>query len=249
MRRAISLMSIVCGLVLGLAACGPKYPNCNDDGHCESKGEVCVDGTCQQCRDDSNCDEGQQCVGGRGEMKPECTSANDCDGNKICRGGKCVIECEADRDCGTGLECQNNRCVDPLACSSDSDCEPGMSCLGGRCSTPVSTEHCDYPTVRFDFNRSNLRPEVRSGLQEVVDCLRTKGGTIVVEGHADERGTEEYNLALGDRRAQSVKDYLTRLGVSSSKLRVVSKGETDPIAYGSNEAAWAKNRRAEFIEQ
>ncbi|MEM1024005.1 MAG: OmpA family protein [Myxococcota bacterium] len=249
MRRALSLILSCAGLVL-FTACGPKYPNCNSDKNCADKGEVCVNNTCQECRDDSNCDEGQQCRAGRCEAKPECVGDSDCDGNKVCRSGKCQIECESDRDCGAGLECENNRCVDPLACNSDQDCEVGFSCIGGRCSNQNAyTDRCDYPTVRFDFNRATLRPEVRDGLQQVVDCLKSKGGTILIEGHADERGTEEYNLALGERRARAVRDYLTRLGVSSAKLRVTSKGEAEPLSYGSNEAAWAKNRRAEFEEQ
>ncbi|MGF1511213.1 MAG: OmpA family protein [Myxococcota bacterium] len=181
--------------------------------------------------------------------KPECVRDADCEGNMVCRSGKCQIECTSDADCGTGLACKDNRCVDPLACSSTADCEPGYSCIGGRCTDTTATERCDYPTVRFDFNRATLRPEVRDGLQQVVDCLKQKGGTIVIEGHCDERGTEEYNFALGDRRADAVRQYLVRLGVSASKLQIVSKGETEPLDARSTEAAWAKNRRAEFLEQ
>jgi peptidoglycan-associated lipoprotein len=249
MLRSLPLLAALFALVF--TACGkPDYPKCEKDDHCADRGELCVNGTCQQCRDDSNCAEGEQCNGGRCEPKPECVRDNDCEGNQVCRSGKCQIECTGDRDCGTGLECKDNRCVDPLACNSDGDCEPGFSCQAGRCATmAASSQRCDYPTVRFDFNRATLRPEVRDGLQQVVDCLKQKGGTIVIEGHCDERGTEEYNFALGDRRAQAVKRYLSRLGVDAGKLRVVSKGETQPLDYGSNESAWAKNRRAEFIEQ
>jgi peptidoglycan-associated lipoprotein len=251
--RHIPLALWVLGLSWALVACpsGPEYPNCNEDEDCAEQGEVCVDGTCQQCRTDAQCAEGEQCVGGRCEMKPECVRDADCEGNQICRSGKCQLECESDDDCGRGLACRDNRCVDPLACDSDRDCDPGFTCYNGRCTDPttIATERCDYPTVRFAFNKANLTSEVRSGLQQVVDCLQQKGGTIVIEGHADERGTEEYNLALGDRRAQAVKDYLTRLGVPASKLRVVSKGETDPADPRHNEAAWAKNRRVEFLER
>jgi peptidoglycan-associated lipoprotein len=251
MRRFAPLFAVI-GLALGLSACGgPKYPNCEKDSQCAEQGEVCVNGTCQECRDDTNCEEGEQCVGGRCEPKPECTRDADCSGNQICRSGECQLECESDAECGTGLECENNRCVDPLACSSDGDCEAGFVCHMGRCTDPttIATERCDYPTVEFDFNRANLRPGVRDGLQDVVDCLKQKGGRIIVEGHADERGTEEYNLALGERRARSVRDYLVRLGVSSSKLTVTSKGETEPLDPRSTEAAWQKNRRVEFIER
>ena len=113
----------------------------------------------------------------------------------------------------------------------------------------ASRAMCDWPTVRFDFNRASLTSSSKNGLQQIADCLKNAGGTVIIEGHADERGTEEYNLALGDRRARSVTTYLERLGVSGGKVRVISKGETDPLDPSSNEAAWAKNRRVEFIAQ
>lgn len=239
-------------VLLFAGGCGPKYPKCETDDHCAEKGEVCVEGVCQQCRDDSNCGEGQRCAGGRCEEKPECSTNSDCSDNKICRSGRCQIECAADADCGSGLNCKDNRCVDPLACATTSDCEAGMSCISGRCSEPISASRsmgCDYPTVRFPFNEATLSSDAKEGLQAVADCLKSRSGTIVIEGHCDERGTEEYNLALGDRRARAVKQYLNRLGVSNGSLDVVSKGETEPLDPGHNESAWEKNRRAEFIDR
>ncbi len=250
--------SVVAWMWLGMlvavgAGCSPTYPKCENDDHCAEKGEVCVENTCQQCRDNSNCGADQQCNGGRCEAKPECVNNDDCSGNKICRSGKCQIECEGPDDCGSGLKCSENRCVDEMACAGDRDCSAGMTCVGGRCASSQSISgnmsRCEYPSVRFPFNQANLTSGVKDGLQQVVDCLKTKGGTIVIEGHCDERGTEEFNLALGDRRARAVKKYLVRLGVPSSKLQVVSKGENEPTDNGSNEDAWAANRRAEFIEQ
>ena len=233
---------------LGLAACGPTYPKCETDSHCEDKGEVCVEGQCQQCRDDSKCGAGQACQGGRCVARAECVRDGDCSDNKICRSGKCQIECQAATDCGSGLKCMSNRCVDALACVAASDCAGGMSCVSGRCTDATANvaDQCKYPVVRFAFNKSNLTADVRQGLEAVADCMQL-GGTIVIEGHCDERGTEEYNLALGDRRARAVKTYLGSLGVPSSKLRVVSKGEAEPIDPRSTESAWAKNRRAEFV--
>lgn len=232
---------------LGLAGCGPTYPKCDTDSHCADKGEVCVEGQCQQCRDNSNCGADQVCQGGRCVAKAECARDGDCSDNKICRSGRCQIECQASADCGSGLKCMGNRCVDELACASTSDCGAGLSCVNGRCSqTQISRGLCDFPTVQFAFDKATLTLEVRQGLEQVADCLQL-GGTIVIEGHCDERGTEEYNLALGDRRARAVKSYLSSLGVPSSKLRVVSKGETEPLDNRSTESAWAKNRRAEFI--
>lgn len=252
-RTAQLLLSSLAVLALAAATgCTPKYPKCEKDSHCEEKGEVCVEGTCQQCRADDNCEAGQMCKGGRCVAKPECASNSDCAGNKICRSGKCQLECQSADDCGSGLKCMDNRCVDELACNATSDCGAGMACKDSRCvqaSSMISMKSCTYPTVRFPFNKATLSSSVRSGLAEVADCMKQRGGTIIIEGHCDERGTEEYNLALGDRRARAVADYLENLGVGGSKLRIISKGEADPVNSASTEEAWAENRRAEFIEQ
>jgi peptidoglycan-associated lipoprotein len=238
-------------LALAFAAgCGPKYPKCDKDEHCAEHGEVCVEGMCQQCRDDTNCKDGEVCKGGRCEPKAECGSDSDCTDNKVCRSGKCQIECQSDGDCGPGLKCQNNRCIDKLACNTDADCAEGTSCISGRCGVAnASRAMCDYPAVRFPFNEATLSSGVKSDLQAVADCLKSKGGRVTIEGHADERGTEEYNLALGDRRAREVRKYLVTLGVQEGKLEVISKGELEPKVSSSNEDAWSANRRAEFIER
>ena len=251
-RRSSTFLSLLTAATLALVACGPTYPKCDSDSNCAEKGEVCVSGQCQQCRDDSNCSEGQQCAGGRCEAKPQCAKNADCQGNLVCKSGECKQECAATGDCGAGLKCSNNRCVDELACSGDGDCAAGMACINARCAQATanaSTSLCIYPTVRFEFNRWSLSGDVKSQLQEVASCLKEKAGSLTIEGHADERGTEEYNLALGERRARAVRDYLRRLGVNSGQLEVLSKGELEPTNPASNESAWAENRRADFVER
>jgi peptidoglycan-associated lipoprotein len=101
-------------------------------------------------------------------------------------------------------------------------------------------------TIYFDFDRSEIRGDARPTLRANGETLRRAMVDIVVEGHTDERGSEEYNLALGERRAHAVMKYLANLGVSSSQMSVVSYGETRPAVSGHTEAAWAKNRRADF---
>lgn len=100
--------------------------------------------------------------------------------------------------------------------------------------------------VFFDFDKDELRSDARAILQENARLLKEIGGNVVLEGHCDERGTEDYNLALGQRRADAVRDYLSDLGVSASAMRTVSFGEEKPFEMGHDEAAWAKNRRAHF---
>lgn len=102
-------------------------------------------------------------------------------------------------------------------------------------------------TIYFDFDRSDLRPDAIRDLNYNADLLKQAPSAIIqIEGHTDERGTQEYNLALGERRAQSVRDYLIRVGVSGNRLITISYGEEAPAVLGSNESAWSRNRRAEF---
>ena len=101
--------------------------------------------------------------------------------------------------------------------------------------------------VYFEFDSSTLSPESRQMLQANYDILRRAPSVRVeIEGHTDERGTNEYNLALGWRRARAVRDYLISLGIDSARLDTISYGEELPVDAGSNESAWAKNRRAQF---
>ena len=102
--------------------------------------------------------------------------------------------------------------------------------------------------VFFAFDKSDLTSESRAILADNAEVLRSNpNATIIVEGHCDERGTEEYNLGLGERRASSVKNYLTSLGISSSRIQTISYGEEKPFEWGHNENAWSRNRRAHFV--
>jgi peptidoglycan-associated lipoprotein len=98
----------------------------------------------------------------------------------------------------------------------------------------------------FEFDRAILNPEARAALSLHAQSLRANPVNIRLEGHGDERGTREYNMALGERRANSVRDFLIQEGVDSSIIEVISYGEESPAALGSNEEAWALNRRVEL---
>jgi len=98
--------------------------------------------------------------------------------------------------------------------------------------------------VFFGFDRYDLTPEAQSTLQAQAAWLNAYPNiNLLVEGHADERGTREYNLALGERRANSVRNYLIALGIDPSRLQTISYGKERPAVVGSNEQAWAQNRR------
>ncbi len=102
--------------------------------------------------------------------------------------------------------------------------------------------------IYFEFDQATLTSDARQTLRTHYEFLRNyPQAAIVVEGHCDDRGTDEYNLALGERRAKSVKDYLSSLGVEAGRLSIISYGEERPVVFGSGESSWAKNRRAEFV--
>jgi peptidoglycan-associated lipoprotein len=98
--------------------------------------------------------------------------------------------------------------------------------------------------VLFGYDSSDLNPESRAIIEKWAKVLNQAGGTrIVVEGHCDERGTREYNLALGERRASAVRNYLASLGVNGARMQTISYGKEKPVVVGSNEQSWAQNRR------
>lgn len=104
-------------------------------------------------------------------------------------------------------------------------------------------------TVYFGFNEANLTDESRTALNNNAEYLRNHEGVrIQVEGHCDSRGSTEYNLALGERRAMAVRKYLVKLGVNPTRLEIISYGEERPVDPAQNEEAWSQNRRAEFME-
>lgn len=101
--------------------------------------------------------------------------------------------------------------------------------------------------IHFEFDQYVLTPEARRTLEENAEYMKNHPDQIyVLEGHCDERGSDEYNLALGQRRAKSARDYLVSLGVDKKRLGIISYGEEQPLVEGHNKQAWAKNRRVEF---
>ncbi|MEW6600431.1 MAG: peptidoglycan-associated lipoprotein Pal [Nitrospirota bacterium] len=105
-----------------------------------------------------------------------------------------------------------------------------------------------FKDVLFDYDKYDIRPDARPVMDAVAAYLSAnKGINIVVEGHCDERGTNEYNLALGEKRAKSAKNYLTSLGVSPDRMIVITFGEEKPVCTDQNESCWQMNRRAHFV--
>ena len=192
---------------------------------------------------------------------PECSSAGSCEkipgycdektacpGKQKCRQNQCGNECLDDKECTAENFCDGGSCNPRPECGDNAitaACAEGKECVGGICK--IKIVQCGGDPVYFDYDRSNIKRGEAAKLTSVAECLKGDNtAPVTIAGHCDERGTEEYNMALGERRAQSARKYLERLGVAGNKLNTVSYGKERPAADGSNEGAWKKNRRAEF---
>jgi len=133
---------------------------------------------------------------------------------------------------------------DSTSKSTGSEFDQGSGTTSSGVGAPITS----LETVYFDFDRAEVRSDARSALQSNANAIKGNPGwgVVVLEGNCDERGSDEYNLALGSRRANAVKRYLVDLGVPASRLRTVSFGKDKPAVQGHNESAWRYNRRVEF---
>jgi peptidoglycan-associated lipoprotein len=211
-RELFVAAALVLGAGLFGSACGPKYPNCEEDADCKA-GEFCVNNLCQQCRSDADCGKGQTCNGGASEAL-----AGYCDESTPCPGGQ---------------ECIGNRCQTPVQAS-----EP----------PPPQAGPCNLDTIYFGFDSSTLENSARDAIAKNAQCVRERGmSSVKITGFTDPRGTEEYNLALGDRRARAVEQYMNSLGVDKKGLSTASMGEE--MSRGEDESGWAQDRRVEFTNK
>jgi len=112
----------------------------------------------------------------------------------------------------------------------------------------ITAEEAISRDVLFDYDQYEIRTDARPILDSVAAWMNShKGVSITIEGHCDERGTNEYNLALGEKRAKAAREYLSLLGVSSGRISLMTYGEEKPVCTQSNEECWQKNRRAHFV--
>jgi len=245
MRRPTQI-AIVAAVVTLAAACGPKYPDCDKDSDCLEQ-EYCVNGHCQQCRDHSDCADGLACEGGACAMvQGFCRSSDDCGGGQVCRDNRCG-PCLSTGDCAEGMACRDGACV-PSECATDADCPAGLGCVKYRCQPVAAAEatesECDIESIYFEFDSSQFDDQMRRRLQDNYECLLRTAGRITIEGHCDPRGTTEYNMALGDRRARMARKMLKAMGIDPARIRTVSKGEEE--ARGHDAATYARDRRVDF---
>ncbi len=232
MRLQIASASgfVIVAVALLVGGCKPTYPKCSSDEQCQEKGEVCVNGMCQECRSAGECaskypGENRECVSGRCEVKAAAAP---------------LPECTSDADCGSGMRCEEQRCV-ASGTKVSSSCQP---------ADPASGDVIALGRVHFDFDKYDITASARSTLDQNAQCLQESPGvTLVLEGHADDRGTQEYNLALGEKRANTVKTYLKNLGIDTARMQTRSKGENEPLCREVSDDCWSENRRVEFIQK
>jgi peptidoglycan-associated lipoprotein len=233
---------VVAGAAYAAGGCeGASWPRCENDDWCNEDGHhgVCLNGKCAECRDDAACGTGRMCASGT------CTAiAGYCDETHACNGGQ---------------ECQQNRCQAAakftqlekpfVECDDTKPCASGARCENGHCvSPPQGGPGCtDFPAPHFDYESPDLRGESRAVLERLAQCL-TKGtlqrGRLLLTGHCDPRGEQEFNMSLGENRAEAVKVFLIGLGVPAERIRTSSRGELD--STGNDEAGWANDRRVDI---
>jgi peptidoglycan-associated lipoprotein len=229
-----------------LAGCGskPKPPGCKGDKDCKD-GLVCSSNKCVECASDANCPKGKKCVANACIAKPQCEKDDQCPLGQVCQAGSCK-PCASDGECGPGGACEAGLCKRPKACTKDEDCADDEDCIDGLCRRASEGSNidagCELQTVYFSFDDSSIQQSERDRLDSNYQCMtKNKTQSVLVIGHTDTSGTEEYNIALSERRAQSVADYLSRLGSDPAKMQVVPKGETSPTGNGDD-----KDRRVEM---
>jgi peptidoglycan-associated lipoprotein len=243
------VLRAVLAAVLGvaLASCGSeskKPGSCKGDKDCKT-GQVCSENKCVECTKDAQCPAGKRCSANACVATPECTKDDQCPTGKVCQAGKCK-SCAADSECGPGASCEAGACKKATKCAKDEDCADDEDCVSGFCKKAGAgagaDATCPLATVYFGYDQAAILDSEKSRLEQNSQCIeKTKGKQVNLLGHTDTSGTEEYNIALSERRAQTVADYLARLGVDPARLNVVPKGETEPTSLGDD-----KDRRCEF---
>jgi len=196
-------------------------------------------------------------VAGCGPDYPACDTDTDCKQGEFCVNNLCQ-QCRTDDDCGPGQTCASGACqATPGYCGSNADCADGEECQNNVCvqraessvapPPPATAGACQLEPVYFGFDSSTLDDSARNQLSAVSSCVQSRGLTAVhLTGLTDPRGTEEYNMALGDRRAQSAKSYLKSLGLTAD-VSASSMGEE--LASGADESGWSRDRRVDVRER
>jgi peptidoglycan-associated lipoprotein len=191
-----------------------------------------------------------------GPQYPNCQNDSQCHEGEFCVNGTCQ-QCRPDEsDCPSGQRCVQGRCETPEGyCSGNSDCPDGQECRNNQCvvrstatnETDLDNGGCQLSPIYFEYDSSDLDPRARDALSADAQCIQQREmSSVTLVGHCDPRGTEEYNLALGERRAQTVRTYLGNLGVDTGRVNTTSMGEE---MAEDDESTWPQARRVDVTGQ
>lgn len=245
-----------CNVDLDEKCVDKQCQNCKADADCATKGPG---GTAWRCID-FRCQDPKLAGGGGGidGVGQPCVQSIECSNGLVCKAGACAA-CAEDFDCQPGTcDIGTGRCIAAGAggagsqCQTDDQCAMDEICDNGYCTFSGAygggTNPCpDVPKIYFGFDSPNPEPADVEKLKALAECLKTNNAQLILEAHADSRGTEEYNIMLTDKRGMTVKEFLQNLGVDPSRMTVVSKGDLE--ATGTDEAGMREDRRVEFIYQ
>jgi len=240
-RRALGAAAwTALALAAAGAGCGgPKYPLCASDEACNTEGHhgVCLAGKCVTCRDDAQCEKGQRCSEGACDaIDGYCDDSRKCPGDAPCTKSRCeapkppvraAVECDDEHACkGAGERCENNHCVAPP--------RGGPGCQ-------------EFAAPRFDYESQALGEDAKKTLERLAKCISggsLKGARVLLTGHCDARGENEFNLSLGAERAEQVRKFLIGAGLPDDRIATSSRGKLD--ASGTDEAGWSSDRRVDI---
>ena len=269
-RWRSALLAVAATISGGTAACQKAvYPACKKDKQCEvSLGEKCIDQQCQNCFSDADCSDRvgldgvahDRCIdlrcqtgsttasAGTGGVGSPCTDSAACSSGLVCTEGVCG-SCTSNEACAGG-SCSQGRCGNAGgSCGSDDECAMDEICDAGSCVFSGSYAsvgvRCEMEHVFFAFDSPKLDAAALETLEMAAACLADQRDALILEAHADPRGTEEYNILLTDLRGRAVAAYLEGLGVPRPKITVIAKGSLE--AVGTDERSWAQDRRVDFI--
>ena len=231
-------------------SCGDKskHAGCKTDKECEGNkaGTICAENTCVECNTDAQCKDGKHCSAHACIAKAQCEHDDQCAPGQVCP-GRHVQGVRDRRGLRPGRHVQRGHVRGPAQEMREGRRLRRRRGLQGR-DVPqgFGADHpdgsCPLSTVYFKFDSSGIEQSERDRLDANNACInKAKAKNVFLIGHTDTSGTEEYNIALSERRAQAVADYMARLGSDPSRLQVVPKGETEPTGLGDD-----KDRRVEF---
>jgi peptidoglycan-associated lipoprotein len=242
------VLVLACAILVGCGEKQPRYPTCGGDRDCE-EGEHCIARQCLVCGDDTHCKSFETCSAGACVLREGmCETTGDCKDGLICRENRCE-SCASDVECGPGSRCSSGACVARGKCTIDEDCADEEDCVestclrGGRREPPALS--CKLDAIYFSYDEYGFDARARDSLQATSVCIQqAQDRNVLLIGHTDERGTDEYNVALSEKRARAVADFLARLGIDPDRLRVIPKGEAE--ALGDDESSRSRDRRVNF---